>query len=73
MTFARTRPHPKELLQAIPDELIEAIGLIGSTEQIAERIAAYRSAGATEICLVPATAGDPAGVRTLEAIAEQVT
>ena len=28
----------------------------------------YRDAGADEICLVPATAGDPGGVRTLEAM-----
>jgi len=64
--FARTRPHPKKLLAAMPDELVAAIGLVGSRAAILERLAAYREAGADEVCLVPATAGDPAGQRTLE-------
>lgn len=64
--FARTRPHPKELLAAMPDELLAAIGLVGSEESIAERLRKYAAAGADEICLVPATAGDPGGLRSLE-------
>jgi hypothetical protein len=39
---------------------------VGSRAAILERLAAYREAGADEVCLVPATAGDPAGQRTLE-------
>ena len=66
--FARTRPHPGELLEAIPDELIAAIGLVGDRDTVAARIEAYRAAGANEICLVPATAGDPKGERSLGAI-----
>ncbi len=66
--FARTRPHPRELLAAMPDELVSAIGLVGSREQVARRIEAYRAAGADEICLVPATANDPAGLHSLETI-----
>ena len=66
--YARTRPHPKKLLAAMPDELMSAIGLVGSKERIDERIGQYRSAGADEICLVPATAGDPGGLKTLQAM-----
>ena len=66
--FARTRPHPKELLAAMPDELMSAIGLVGSREGIADRIGEYRAAGADEICLVPATADDPGGMKSLQAM-----
>lgn len=66
--FARTRPHPRDLLAALPDELPAAIGLVGSKTEIDARIAEYRDAGADEICLAPATAGDPGGIRTLEAM-----
>jgi probable F420-dependent oxidoreductase len=66
--FARTRPHPRELLAAMPDELVAAIGLVGSGDQIAGRIEAYRAAGADEICLVPATAEDPGGLKSLTAL-----
>lgn len=66
--FARSRPHPKELLERMPGELVSAIGLVGSEQAISERLEEYRAAGADEICLVPATAGDPAGERTLSAM-----
>ena len=66
VAFARTRPHPKELLAAMPEELMTAIGLVGSETDIASRLEEYRAAGADEVCLVPATAGDPGGLRTLE-------
>lgn len=68
--FARSRPHPKELLAAMPDELVSAIGLVGSQTEIERRIEEYRAAGADEICLVPATAGDPAGLRSLESMSK---
>jgi probable F420-dependent oxidoreductase len=67
--FARTRPHPRDLLAAVPAELIGTVGLVGSTDQITDRIAAYRDAGVDDVCIVPVTAGDDAGRRTLEALA----
>ena len=70
--FARTRPHPKELLAAMPDELVSAIGLVGSEAEIATRLEEYRAAGADEVCLVPATAGDPGGLRTLETMRKRL-
>jgi probable F420-dependent oxidoreductase len=68
VTLARSRPHPRDLLAAMPDELMSAIGLVGSATQIAERMDEYRSAGADEICLVPATATDPGGLKSLQAM-----
>jgi alkanesulfonate monooxygenase SsuD/methylene tetrahydromethanopterin reductase-like flavin-dependent oxidoreductase (luciferase family) len=71
VAFARTRPHPKELLAAMPDQLISAIGLVGSEAAITERLEQYLAAGADEVCLVPATAGDPGGLRTLEIMSKR--
>ena len=71
VAFARTRPHPRDLLAALPTELIDTVGLVGSASHIADRIAAYRDAGVDDICVVPATAGDDAGRRTLEALAPE--
>ena len=73
VAFARTRPHPKELLAAMPDELLAAIGLVGSEAAIGDRLEEYRAAGADEICLVPATAGDAGGARTLTAMATRLS
>jgi probable F420-dependent oxidoreductase len=70
--FARSRPHPKTLLAAMPRELASTIGLVGSEARIADRLEEYRVAGADEICLVPATAGDPCGLRTLEAMRKRL-
>jgi len=69
--FALTRPHPKELLAAMSDELLTAIGLAGTQTQIDERLEEYRAAGADEVCLVPATAGDPGGLRSLQALSKK--
>jgi probable F420-dependent oxidoreductase len=66
--FAKTRPHPAELLAAMPDELVSSIGLVGDLDQVEQRLEAYRQAGADEICLVPATAGDPGGAASLRAM-----
>ena len=71
--FARTRPHPRDLLAAMPQELVAAIGLVGTEAAIMHRLEEYRAAGADEICLVPATAGDPGGLRTLEAMGKRLS
>ncbi len=68
VALARRRPHPRELLAAMPGDLPAAIGLLGSAADIQSRLQAYAAAGADEICLVPATAEDPAGRRCLELI-----
>lgn len=66
--LARTRPHPKELLAAMPNDLPANIGLVGTEAEIRDRLEVYRQAGADEVCLVPATAGDNGGARTLAAM-----
>lgn len=70
VAFARSRPHPKALLESLPNEIASACGLVGSVEEIRNRLQAYQEAGADEICLVPATATDPAGAETLAAMSQ---
>lgn len=68
VAFARSRPHPRDLLAAIPPEMLEAVGLVGDAATVAARLAAYRDAGVDDVCVVPATASDRAGQRTLAAL-----
>jgi probable F420-dependent oxidoreductase len=67
--FARTRPHPRELLAAVPVELVQAVGLVGDEAAIRDRLAEYGRAGVDEVALVPASVdADPGGERTLAAL-----
>ncbi|WP_433229165.1 LLM class F420-dependent oxidoreductase [Actinomadura formosensis] len=69
VAFARGRPHPKELLAAIPRELIGSVGLVGDAGTIRTRLAEYAAAGVDEIAVVPASVdADPGGRRTLAAL-----
>ena len=68
VAFAGTRPHPRALLEAIPSGLVEAVGLFGDVTAVTKRIDEYRSAGIDDICVVPATASDRAGRRTLTSL-----
>ncbi|WP_410615738.1 LLM class F420-dependent oxidoreductase [Amycolatopsis sp. lyj-109] len=66
--FARTRPHPRELLAAVPVEAIAVVGLLGSGAEIAAKAAEYAEAGVDELAIVPATSDDdPGGAKTLAA------
>ena len=56
------------LLRALPPEAAGVVGLVGDPDAVRARIDAYAEAGLDEIALVPATAGDPAGERTLRAL-----
>jgi probable F420-dependent oxidoreductase len=67
--FAKTRPHPKEVLARMTPDIASAAGLVGSSEHIAERLQAYAAAGVDEVCLVPASANGDYGLRSLEAMA----
>jgi probable F420-dependent oxidoreductase len=66
---ARAGAHPKDLLAAIPDELVGRLAAVGSPTDVAARLAAYHAAGIDEVGVVPATAGDTGGRRTLAALA----
>jgi probable F420-dependent oxidoreductase len=65
---ARAGMAPADLLRRVPPELPRAIGLVGSEAEVIARAADYRQAGVDELAIVPATAGDPGGRRTLEAL-----
>ena len=68
--FARTKPHPGELLAAIPAELVGHVSLAGDVQAVRGRLAEYASAGVDEVALVPGSSeADPAGVATLTALA----
>ena len=68
--YARTRPHPSDLLARVPAELNRVVGLVGTADEVATRIKEYAAAGADDIVLVPAsTDDDPAGAHTLRTAA----
>jgi probable F420-dependent oxidoreductase len=68
--FARTGPHPAELLAAIPPDIVGHVSLVGSVQAVRARLAEYADAGLDEIALVPGSSdADPAGVATLTALA----
>lgn len=69
VAFARTQPHPRELLAAVPRELVAAVSLIGDRAEVRRRIAEYAAAGVDEIAIVPVSVdADPGGARTLAAL-----
>jgi hypothetical protein len=57
-----------ELLSALPPEAAARVGLVGDADAIGARLDAY-AAALDEVVLVPATAGDSGGERTLTALA----
>ena len=63
----------EELLAAIPPEAADRLGLVGDLGAVRDRLDAYAAAGLDEVVLVPATAGDPGGERTLTALADRGT
>ena len=66
---ARGGARRSELAAAMPWELLEVVGAMGTAEEVAGRIAAYHAAGATVVGVVPSTAEDADGARVLEAAA----
>lgn len=66
--LARGGAHPREVLAAIPGELIESIGAVGDLATVRARIGAFHAAGAEAVALVPVTADDPGGERLLGAL-----
>jgi probable F420-dependent oxidoreductase len=58
-----------ELLAALPPDAADRLGLVGNLATVRNRLDAYAAAGLDEVVLVPATAGDPGGERTLTALA----
>lgn len=65
---ARTGATRRDLAAAIPVELLDNVGALGSGDRIAARLNTYREAGADCVAVVPSTAEDPGGRETLSAI-----
>jgi probable F420-dependent oxidoreductase len=60
----------EQLVAALPREAATIVGAVGDTETVRTRLEEYAAAGLDEAVIHPATAGDPAGERTLAALAE---
>ncbi|QRN79197.1 MAG: LLM class flavin-dependent oxidoreductase, partial [Nocardiopsis sp. BM-2018] len=69
VAFARTRPHPREIADRLPDELLDAVALTGDEATVRRRIDEYADAGVREIGLVMPPLDLAAGPRTLELLA----
>ncbi len=69
---ARAGATRRELACAIPVALLDTVCALGSATQIAERLRAYRDAGADCVAAVPATAEDPGGRSALSALSQEM-
>jgi hypothetical protein len=66
--YARRRPHPRELLRAIPPELVEEVAIVGGRRTVVERLRGY-GAAVDEVAVLPCcTPYDPAGAHTLRVL-----
>jgi probable F420-dependent oxidoreductase len=65
---ARSGAHPAQLLERVPRGLAAAVGLVGTEDDARKRAGEYFDAGLDDLVLVPATAGDDAGQRSLETL-----
>ncbi|MFA9431990.1 LLM class F420-dependent oxidoreductase [Egicoccus sp. AB-alg2] len=68
--LAATGACREQLLDALPEDAAQRMGIVGDIGTVEARLATYAAAGLDELVVVPATAGDPAGERTLTALAE---
>jgi probable F420-dependent oxidoreductase len=69
--MARAGADPDAVLGALPQDAAATVGLVGDAQAVRARLDAY-AAALDEVVLVPATAGDPGGERTLTALAAEV-
>lgn len=69
---ARAGASRRELAAAIPVELLDTVCALGSGSRIAQRLHAYREAGADCVAAVPGTAEDPGGRRVLTALSQEM-
>lgn len=65
---ARAGARRAELAGAVPLELLERVGALGSADAVAARIATYHDAGADTVGVAPSTAEDPRGSGVLAAL-----
>ncbi len=67
---ARNGARRSELAATIPRELAEQLAAVGTPEQVAGRLRAYRHAGADTVAVIPVTAEDPGGHSALQCAAD---
>jgi probable F420-dependent oxidoreductase len=67
---ARAGARRAELAAAIPLELAQQLGALGTPDQVADRIRTYLDAGADTVAVIPVTAEDPAGRAALDCAAD---
>ncbi|MPZ53719.1 MAG: LLM class F420-dependent oxidoreductase [Acidimicrobiia bacterium] len=70
VTMAREGVATNHLVDALPDDVVNLVGLGGNIDQVRQRLDAYRDAGLDEVAIVPVTAGDPGGEHTLSVLSE---
>jgi F420-dependent oxidoreductase-like protein len=58
----------QEAIEAVPDELLRGISLVGPRGQVAERLAAFAESGVTTLLVSPVTADPSEGVRYVEEV-----
>lgn len=58
-----------ELLELLPSGAASELGLVGSLDEVRRRLDDYAAAGLDEVAIVPTTAGDTSGERTMTAFA----
>jgi probable F420-dependent oxidoreductase len=67
--LANAGASPRDLVAALSPDAAGTVGLVGDIRTVRARLQAYAAAGLDEVAIVPATAGDPGGERTLTALA----
>lgn len=67
---ARNGERRSELAASMPLELAEQLAALGTPEQVAGKLRAYRQAGADTVAVIPVTAEDPAGRTALACAAD---
>ncbi len=65
---ARAGAPVSDLARLVTHSHLESVAALGTKSEVAERLARYEEAGA-EVMVVPITAGDPGGIRTLTTLA----
>jgi alkanesulfonate monooxygenase SsuD/methylene tetrahydromethanopterin reductase-like flavin-dependent oxidoreductase (luciferase family) len=61
-----------EAVDAVPDELVRNISLVGSRGFVAERVAAFADAGVTTLLVTPLTKDPQESVRYVEQLREML-
>jgi probable F420-dependent oxidoreductase len=73
VALARRRAHPREVLDAVPDDLVDSVAVLGDEPAVRDRLAAYGQHVDELVVLPCSTDDDPAGARTLRVLARALS